>query len=218
MVRDHDSRDSPGERLAPFWEILLHQGSYPDARESVVRWGAERDIEELFGHSYCRQAPDRCFVRAAWESIWDALWFSGLADGTISVLDDYFRNKSCGYGAKGQLQKAFAKLGELHGGSHPGTEARSAGSQGDFLWFHNKDAWRRVWGGPRTMHEVVFRILRGSNDARADLHHRPASECDLDYHVARNIVEAFLASGWRPPGDILPTLQYDPRPLDRRGR
>jgi hypothetical protein len=69
----------------------------------------------------------------------------------------------------------------------------------DFGWFESRDGWREVWGPPKTMQSLIFRILRGCNDARVDLHHQAARERDLDYHIARNIVEAFLASGWTPP-------------------
>jgi len=54
MVRDHDSRDSPGDRLAPFWGIHLHQGKIPNAGESVegnaYRWPAE---SALFQTALC---------------------------------------------------------------------------------------------------------------------------------------------------------------------
>jgi len=55
------------------------------------------------------------------------------------------------------------------------------------------------------------------NDAEVDLHHQGASECDLDYNIARNIVEAFLASGWSPPCGVVPRLRYDHR-LSRKSR
>jgi hypothetical protein len=56
------------------------------------------------------------------------------------------------------------------------------------------------------MQALIFRILRGCNDARIDLHHQAASECDLDYRIARSIVEAFVASGWTPPDGATPVL------------
>jgi len=56
------------------------------------------------------------------------------------------------------------------------------------------------------MQGLIFRILRGCNEARIDLHHQAASECDLDYRIVRNIVEAFVASGWTPPGGVAPQL------------
>jgi hypothetical protein len=56
------------------------------------------------------------------------------------------------------------------------------------------------------MQQLIFRLLRGSNDAHLDLHHQAASECDLDYRIARNIVEAFRASGWEPPRGLPPRL------------
>jgi len=34
-------------------------------------------------------------------------------------------------------------------------------AEGDFGWFDSKDGWRGVWGAPRTMQDLVFRILRG---------------------------------------------------------
>jgi len=79
-------------------------------------------------------------------------------------------------------------------------------ADGDFSWFESRDGWRKLWHSPRSMQTVVFRILRGCNEARVDLHHQAASECDLDYRIARNIVEAFLASGWRPPEGARPQL------------
>jgi hypothetical protein len=79
-------------------------------------------------------------------------------------------------------------------------------TEGDFGWFESRDGWREVWGPPRTMQSLIFRILRGCNGARVDLHHQAARERDLDYHIARNIVEAFLASGWTPPAGVRPQL------------
>ncbi len=60
-----------------------------------------------FGRRFCIQNEKRCFVRATWEDIWKALPQSGLSQGTVQLLDRYFRNKSCGYDSQGVLQKAF---------------------------------------------------------------------------------------------------------------
>jgi hypothetical protein len=185
---------------------------------NLVRWGEEPGIEQEFGRAFCRETDERRFIRTTWEQIWDALPTSGLPAQTIGTLDAYFRNKSCGYDSGGQLQLAFTTQTELAGadtGVHRGT---TASPEIDLLWFQSRDAWRRVWGPPGNMQTVIFRILRGSNDAGVDLHHTPATECDLDYNVARNIVEAFLASGWRPPGGVAPELRCDARPRGLRRR
>jgi len=175
---------------------------------NLVRWGEETDIETAFGRRFCRQSRQRLFVRATWESIWDALPSSGLSEQTIAILDAYFHNKSRGYGADGRLQKAFTAQAERHGNPRRSGAGVTIPGEGNLDWFKKKDGWRRVWGPVRTMQQLVFRILRGCNDAHIDLHHQPATECNLDYNIARNIVEAFLASGWRPPGGGIPTL-YD---------
>ena len=141
-----------------------------------------------------------------------------LSAQTIGALDAYFRNKSCGYDSDGQLQSAFTAQEELAGDDTGMHRGMTPSAEADFLWFQSKDAWRRIWGPPGTMQTLVFRILRGSNDAQVDLHHTAASECDLDYNIARNIIEAFLASGWRPPGDVAPELRYDARPRGLRPR
>jgi len=172
---------------------------------NLVRWGEERDIEVLFA-GRGEETPQRRFARATWESIWDSLTMSGLADQTVDVLDTYFADKSCGYDSQGRLQEAFAGIRDNHSGRRTCRNLEAEDAEGDFLWFHNRDAWRRFWGPPRTMQQLVFHLLRGSNDAHLDLHHQAASECDLDYKIARNIVEAFLASGWEPPKGVPPRL------------
>jgi hypothetical protein len=83
---------------------------------NLVRWQAETDIEDRFGSGFCRQRPERCFRRATWESVWDALPATGLSDQTASALDHYFSNKSCGYGSDGRLQPAFTPRTEREGG------------------------------------------------------------------------------------------------------
>jgi len=65
MVRDHDSRDSPGERLAPFWGVLLHQKSSPDARESVVSGAIIYDYGPRDNAIYPDKELGRAATRAA---------------------------------------------------------------------------------------------------------------------------------------------------------
>jgi len=80
---------------------------------NLVRWNAEQDIEMEFGDRFCRQCADRLFLRATWESIWDALPLCGLSDETIRILDAYFRTKSAGYDHQGRLSNAFTAQRDL---------------------------------------------------------------------------------------------------------
>ncbi len=80
---------------------------------NLVRWQAEKDVENRFGSRYCRQAPERSFRRATWENIWDELPATGLSDQTVFSLGSYLANKSCGYGTEdGRLQRAFTSRAE----------------------------------------------------------------------------------------------------------
>jgi len=171
---------------------------------NLVRWGEETDVEQKFGRAFCRETEKRRFIRTTWEQIWDALPATGLSTPTVCTLDSYFRDKSCGYDASGRLQQAFTAQEDFAGDREGIYRGTTPSPEIDSLWFQSRDAWRRIWSPPRTIQQLIFRILRGSNDAAIDLHHLSATECDLDDNIARNIVEAFRASGWRPPDEVAP--------------
>jgi len=94
---------------------IAHQENVAFSLVNLVRAGAETDIEMAFGDRFCRQEPCRLFVRATWESIWDALPSSGLSSETAATLDAYFRTKSCGYDHRGVLQTAFTAQSDRAG-------------------------------------------------------------------------------------------------------
>lgn len=67
----------------------------------------EKNIEKIFG-KHIKENPNRIFVRATWESIYNLILESRAEGIRKEKVLEYFRNKTTGYNRKAHLQRTFS--------------------------------------------------------------------------------------------------------------
>jgi hypothetical protein len=76
---------------------------------NLVLSGKEENIETVFGR-HIKQSPNRIFMRATWENIYNLILGSEAENIRKVKVLEYFRNKTIGYDRYGHLRRAFSIL------------------------------------------------------------------------------------------------------------